>query len=884
MIQADKSTRYADIFPYKWLGGPFLGTACGRIRFVFKVIGGCNPEALMPDQLTVFADMIAGFCNRTLPVWDHLQTFVMVSPDVRPVLDEHMAQVVTQSDFVRELEKERCRGFIHRAQNGQCAALETYICAGFDPYIERRQGLLGYLRPDLPGLLHWQEVHPPEGDSLAPQVILSGALERLAQIESFLTTAGLEVQMMDGPQLRHLLQQAQYPAYSLTGHTSDALPIGRYTFLDDCVIQTIGNRHLGQSEQRTYYTCLVPRTFAQVTCAGMLVPYISEGNFTRLSISTARPSDTANQMHISIKKNLGELANAFQAMIGRGQSMASSVQQGDLQYTEQRIFQDKTNIVQCGIIVVVAAPDRENLQYAVKQTCDRWRSLFQMELEVGRKWQEDLWFASLPAAPVPPPESVRNRCFPENAADFMLPVLPWQGSPKKNFLIANRWRQVIGYDLFNFTSCHGILGGRTGEGKSFQALDLYLQAAAVGCRGVILDKMGSYYFLFKHVLGGMARTMQPGTFTINPFEFYLGEGQDLRTATVPPSRIEALKACFATVLGLQRDTNGNIRALLTKAISLTYQRILPTGRYPIISDLIDTLRLFLEGQGFQECEIEFTSQSFKELVSSTLVSLFEFNTENSMLKLCFNGQSSERFFEHDHIYFDLAPLGKGTMTQRLVAQLLATSIDEWVQTVPKRTLIIFEEIWSDVTDNPEMVNLMKNSVRAYRRYGVRVFFVTQSFGDILDSEYARDLFEQTRVRIALKQDNFHKSAQDLKANPIALATINTLETVKGDFSELFFFWDNDRSAVVNFSTPMRYWVATTDELDTPWRNYLVNELKMDAREAIVRLARTFPNGVHDATLLDKFKAGEFDLAPYGEPDPTPPAPETPPPGELQHVY
>jgi TraG P-loop domain len=843
---------YKDIFPFKGSGGTLLFSPCGRVRFIFKIIEGYNPELHLPEQLAQYSNLFSNFYNTALPTHELMQTFILSTPDSTPLLDNYLDLMRTDNEFLHELEKERCRFFDRMTRGEMGQNLSFYICAGFDPYADRRQDSLGFETPDLFSLLRLNAPVSPSGDPIPAEIIIDDALNYQDQVSSFLESAGLKVKVLERDEINLLLQQSQLPDVTFLGDVPETPYIGKYSFYPDYILQTYQNH-------KRYYSCLVPKNLPQYTFPGFFSSLLANREITRLSITTYRSKDTANELSMSVKKSLNDFSTAFEALIGRNTTTESTIQQQEIELCKQKIFQEKTHILHTGIVVVLSANSLEDLRAKIKRTIDEAQKQ-DMTLEVALKWQEDLWLASLPGSPVPPPISLCNRCFPDNTANLSLPVMLWSGSQKPNFLLTNRWGQLLPYDFFSLSSSHGIVAGKTGKGKSVNTLDIALRAAAIGARTAIIDKYGSYEFAVKHVIGGMARSMEPGTFTINPFEFYIPSGLDIRQVQVPPNRIEVLKSFFITVLGKQNEDDNSLRAILNMAIDLTYHRILPEERYPVITDMIDSMRSLAEGNGIPEIQKEFLTDGFKDLVRNVLIGLYEFHSAGSMEYLVFNGQSSEKFFNHDHIYFDLQPLGKGTRTQRLVSQLLAGSIDEWVQSFPNRkTFLIFDEIWSDLTDNPQMAGFMTSAVRAYRRFGVRVFFVTQSFSDIIDSPYSNALFQQTSIRFCLGHDSFEVVASDLKANYIAVQTINQLVTQQGHFAEAFLFFENERTSVIIWSTPMRYWVSTTDSKDTPWRNYFVEKLGYSPKDTIRILAMNFPHGISDDSLFEEFKAGNFEL-------------------------
>jgi CagE, TrbE, VirB family, component of type IV transporter system len=843
--------KYAELLPYDWFTGPLIGLADGRIKFVYRVLKGFSNETFSAEQLHEKALNLAAFLNETMSEEEPLQVLALVVPDVDEQLESHLALIKTERPILLEIVKERCRTFRELARRGRCVSLQVYIVGGYDPH-KRTRLPTGQEQMNPAYLLRKQALNAPS-TQIDSTATISTALERLSQQRSALESYGLELEVLTETQNRKLIQTAQFSGSQDT--SSDELAIGRYTFYKDYLVQQVG-------EAVTYYACLVRQQTPKATQPGMFVNLMARAEFARVSLVAYRPPTESTAIVINTKKNLNDLGNAFSDMLGKNQSTANSIQSQELRTVERKIFQEKQQVMRSGWIIVVSGTSLKELNLRVKTVSDLLGKA-KINITVGSFAQEDLWFASLPASPHPLPSLTSFSCFPINAAHLLMPVIPWQGSARPYFLFMNRWRQLVPFDPFGLDSSNQLFSGKTRTGKSVQACLEALMAAAVGWRTAIIDKMGSYHFAMEHVIGGVARTMEPGTFTLNPFEFIVLPGTDLRTQQVPPERISTLKAFFASVLCKPGEPlDPAMRSVLTVALDRTYARVLPEGRFPIISDLLETLRSLKRGDDIPEDEVELLSESSKHAMETLSTVLIEFRSPTSMESQIFNAQSSEKFFDGDYLYFDVAPLDKSERVQGLVSQLLAASLDEWVKASPgRRTFLIFDEIWRYLLKNKDMADLMVDAARTYQRYGVALVLVTQSFNDVLsESEYATSLFEQTIIRFALRQDGFEKALPsfDLYAPEVVKRMVSDLKKQKGFFSEMVLMYDKETSLLVNYSSPLLYWATTSDlSLDVPLRNFFIQELGFTAEEALVKVATLYPHGVPDEATLERAKAGEF---------------------------
>lgn len=870
---------YADLIPHEWFGGPLIGLRDGRFKYIFRVRRGLSNEVYDGNQLHEQALYISGFLNESLAIGAHLQVFSLVVPDVDDLLSEHMSLIKTERPLQREIVKERCRTFQALADKGRCVSLQIFIIGTYDPH-KRTMLLNGQEQIDPRAFLRQTTFKSPQSDEDSSTVIAS-ALSQITQHQSTLQSMGLELELLDEQHNRLLIQRAQFVDFSQSQEelaldpAQIAVPaspqFGSYTFYRDYIVQRLKvppnvvplseEPSEAVTEQKiVYYACLVPTKTPKYTEPGQLVGLLASAEFTRMSVVSCRPSDESTAVFINTKKNLNDLSSAFAGLLGKNQSTEGSIQSGELRSVEQQIYKEKQHILHLGIIIVVSAANREQLKLRIKSVKDRL-SKAKIDVEVGQYCQEDLWFASLPASAHPLPTASRFSCFPIHAAHLLMPVLPWQGSVRPCYLYMNRWRQLVPFDPFGLESSSEFFSGRTRTGKSAQANLQMILAAALGWRTAVIDKLASYHFSVEHVLGGVARKMSPGTFVLNPLEFRVPPGVDFSTLSVPSERISLLKAFFATVMNCEDGLDPSVSAALTVALQMTYQQVLPQGRFPILEDLAQTLRAFKRGEGITEQDEELNSDSGRQAIELLSMVLLDFRSPSSMESQVFNGQSSEAFFDADHLYFDVAPLDKSVRVQALVSQLLAANLDEWVLACPSRhTVLIFDEIWKYLISNTYMAGLMEDAARTYQRFGVSLVLVTQSFNDVLKTKYAEGLFDQIKNRFALPQDNFEKSVQsfDLPSRETVKAMVNSLTIKKGYFSEMVLFCGNETTTIVNYSSPLLYWSSTSDfNLDVPLRDFFIHELGMTPTEAIVHLATLFPHGIPNEQALEAAKNGDF---------------------------
>ena len=128
--------------------------------------------------------------------------------------------------------------------------------------------------------------------------------------------------------------------------------------------------------------------------------------------------------------------------------------------------------------------------------------------------------------------------------------------------------------------------------------------------------------------------------------------------------------------------------------------------------------------------------------------------------------------------------------------------------------IVFDECWS-LLENPAGSRFLGEVFRTFRKYRASAIAISQTMDDFSKSKVASAILPSASVKWILKQTgaNLPSLKETFALNDREIKLIESVTSKKGFFSEAFLIAGDDRQVVVVQSTPLEYWLATTDPLD-----------------------------------------------------------------------
>ena len=140
---------------------------------------------------------------------------------------------------------------------------------------------------------------------------------------------------------------------------------------------------------------------------------------------------------------------------------------------------------------------------------------------------------------------------------------------------------------------------------------------------------------------------------------------------------------------------------------------------------------------------------------------------------------------------------------------------------------------------------MEDCARTLRETGSGITFITQGLEEIVQSPIGGAILSNTATKLILKQrGDLDPVRKILRFNDQEMALIASLRQVKGEFSEAFLCYGDDRVVIRACPTPLEYWLATSDAADNAaLASYRAVNPATDIKEAISALASLHPYGV-----------------------------------------
>lgn len=128
--------------------------------------------------------------------------------------------------------------------------------------------------------------------------------------------------------------------------------------------------------------------------------------------------------------------------------------------------------------------------------------------------------------------------------------------------------------------------------------------------------------------------------------------------------------------------------------------------------------------------------------------------------------------------------------------------------------LVFDECWKLMEHDSAQV-FISEVFRTFRKYMASVIAISQNIDDFAKSKAATAILPNSSIKWVLKQKGADKERlkEALNLNPNEVLLVESLEQERGKFSEAFLIAEDNRAVVLIESTPLEYWLATTDGRD-----------------------------------------------------------------------
>ena len=197
------------------------------------------------------------------------------------------------------------------------------------------------------------------------------------------------------------------------------------------------------------------------------------------------------------------------------------------------------------------------------------------------------------------------------------------------------------------------------------------------------------------------------------------------------------------------------------------------------------------------------------------------------------------------VCFDLKGLEAQPDLQAVCLFLITDLI--WREAQRDRTtskFVVFDECWS-LLENEAGARFLGEVFRTFRKYRASAIAISQTMDDFANSKVASAILPNASVKWLLKQTggNLPSLQKLLRFNDREIKLVESVTSKKGHFSEAFLVAGDDKQIVLLESSPLEYWLATTDPMDLR----AIDRMKMETPDLagldlLEKMAARYPNG------------------------------------------
>ncbi|MCX6117355.1 MAG: ATP-binding protein [Proteobacteria bacterium] len=505
---------------------------------------------------------------------------------------------------------------------------------------------------------------------------------------------------------------------------------------------------------------------------------------------------------------------------GRVRDIDSEAKLQDLESVIENLVQGGEKIFRLSLNIVLRNSDSDQLERDVAETLAKIRQLNGAEAMVETLASFDI-FAGF-AFPNGRAIERQKRLKTSNTSDFIPVHGSWDGHKGQDAaLFRSRSGSLVGFDPFapELTNANQLISGASGSGKSYLTNNLILKFMKDSPKVFIIDIGGSYKKLSETLAGQYIPLGVGSGQSMNPFDLAPGESKPSE------QKIKFLVGLIETMT--KEDSAASLprleRAELEGAIMEVYKR---TSK-PLLSDLRKVL------QTHENPQIKVLGKILAAWTGETPFGHFLDRPTNAML-------------DRNLICFDLKGLETHPDLQAACLFVITDIVWRAIQADrSSKKYLIFDECWR-ILESPAGASLVGDVFRTFRKYFASAIAISQTVDDFARSSVAHAIIPNSSVKWLLKQKGSNKEnlRTVLGLNDHELAVIDSLRQDRGTYSEAFLMAGDNRSVIRVESTPLEYWISTTDprDLSEVDRCVLLAPEK-SLIEILTELSKSYPKGI-----------------------------------------
>lgn len=634
----------------------------------------------------------------------------------------------------------------------------------------------------------------------------------LGTISESISSVGTPLKRMTGREIAEKIYRQWNPDRPANLGSYDSDDLRHSLIFTDAVIGGQGFA-LGSIHHRVISLKLLP----DQTYAGMaqLLNDLPFGSQTYLSIYV--PEQTKEMESLQTQRRLAfSLANARP---GRARDIDIEAKFADLETILEELVQGGEKIFRVSLNIILSGPSLDALDSQVSLCLANLRDLSGAEglVETVAAFGvfSEVCFPNCRAG------ERQRRLKTSNLADFLPIYGPWAGHKEAPAIFRSRAGSLFGFDPFasELTNANQLISGASGSGKSYLTNKLLLQFLNGDPKIFIIDIGGSYKKLTE-TLGGQYVPLGVGAdLALCPFDLSPGE------LTPSEQKIKFLVGLLETMT--KEDGEARLPRLERAELEDAVQRVYERDGSPSLSGLRDILLGHDSGSMRRMGKIlgQWTGDS----------PYGKFVDRETNIKL-----------DRSLICFDLKGLETHPDLQAACLFIITDLIWRVVQQDRgTKKYLILDECWK-ILESPAGAALVGDVFRTFRKYYASAIAISQTIDDFARSPVAHAIIPNSSVKWLLKQRGSNKQnlKEILSLNDSELEVVDSLRQERGLFSEAFLMAGEGRSVVLVESTPLEYWIATTDPRDLAAIDDLrVKRTDLQTIDVLKHLAELYPAGI-----------------------------------------
>ncbi|MGK5085325.1 ATP-binding protein [Bdellovibrionota bacterium FG-1] len=757
------------------------------------------------ERINSLSSQITQFLNG-LPTGIHLQFIQEIGKGNSQVLAAHEgARVAEASEMAQALCTARVARLTELDAQGELPkhTLKVFVRRPF------AQALL-----EKPSLFSRNREFPKMGEAQLSREVAATHLLR-HDVMQRLSGLGIAPVSLNGDQVIQLIYAQWNPSRAIGLASYDPEDVRSSLLFTDAVLNERGFS-LADFHYRVVSLKLLPeQTFSAMAATLRELPFDS-----RLFLTILVPDQQKELSSLQTQRRL-----AYSMARGKKTGVSDIESEAKFQDIETllgELIAQGEKVFQVSLNILLRSRETSELETQVSQTLAKVRELGGAEAMEESLAAFDLFSQfSIPNART---KERLKRMKTTTLADFLPLYGPWNGHEQPSILLRSRMGSLVSFDPFDqeLTNYNHVISGGSGSGKSFLTNVLLLQMLKENPRIFIVDIGGSYRKLSEHLSGQYIPLGVSAELSVNPFDLFPGE-------SVPsPQKIKFLTGLVE--LMTKEEDEARVprleRAEIEESICRTYE----AGKTPCLSILREIL------------------------LAHNDVSIRRYG--RILTPWCGNtpyGKVVDRpttiEFQKRVVAFDLKGMESYPDLQAVCLFIITDFIWREVQRdTQSKKFLIFDECWK-LLESDAGASFIAEVFRTFRKYYAGAIAISQNMDDFAKSKVAGAILSNSSVKWCLAQRGADQGRlkEVLQLNDQEMALIASLHQERGVYSEAFLIAQDHRSVVAIETTPLEYWIATTDPRDLALINERFERIRtlsdVPTLAALTALSLKYPRGV-----------------------------------------